>query len=58
MLRAESSQFVAASGAELIVEITSKTNANHDRIKKAAGYARAQVPLYCSSTMGSWRPEP
>lgn len=46
VLRAESSQFVAASGAELIVEITSKTNANHDRIKKAAGYARAQVPLY------------
>ncbi|PSJ27047.1 restriction endonuclease [Streptosporangium nondiastaticum] len=46
VLRVESDNFVPAAGAELIVEITSKTNANHDRIKKAAGYARAMVPLY------------
>lgn len=32
--------------AELVVEVTSKSNANHDRIKKAHGYAVAGVPLY------------
>ncbi|GAA2395735.1 hypothetical protein GCM10010420_21590 [Streptomyces glaucosporus] len=28
------------------VEITSPSNARHDRISEAAGYARAGVPLY------------
>ncbi|WP_432134655.1 MULTISPECIES: Uma2 family endonuclease [unclassified Streptomyces] len=37
---------VQACEAELVVEITSPSNANHDRIKKAYGYARAGVPLY------------
>lgn len=37
---------VPADEAELVVEITSKSNANHDRIKKVQGYARAGVPLY------------
>ncbi|RZB15145.1 Uma2 family endonuclease [Streptomyces sp. F001] len=37
---------VPADEAELVVEITSKRNANHDRIKKVHGYARAGVPLY------------
>jgi Uma2 family endonuclease len=37
---------VAASAAELIVEITSPSNARHDRVQKAAGYAQAGVPLY------------
>ncbi|GLW44910.1 hypothetical protein Stsp02_05720 [Streptomyces sp. NBRC 14336] len=37
---------VPAGEAELVVEITSKSNANHDRIKKAHGYAVAGVPLY------------
>ncbi|MCQ8769361.1 Uma2 family endonuclease [Streptomyces telluris] len=32
--------------AELIVEITSLSNANHDRINKTARYAQAGVPLY------------
>ncbi|MBZ4320565.1 Uma2 family endonuclease [Streptomyces huiliensis] len=54
VLRTESDQYVPAAGAELIVEITSKTNANHDRIKKAAGYARAQVPLYL--LVDGWAP--
>ncbi|WP_346426741.1 Uma2 family endonuclease [Streptomyces sp. CC0208] len=36
----------AAGEAELVVEVTSKSNANHDRIKKAHGYAVAGVPLY------------
>ncbi|MFG2886012.1 Uma2 family endonuclease [Streptomyces sp. NPDC048297] len=37
---------VHAGEAELVVEVTSRSNANHDRIKKAHGYARAGVPLY------------
>ncbi|WP_121703837.1 Uma2 family endonuclease [Streptomyces sp. E5N298] len=37
---------VHASEAELVVEVTSRSNANHDRIKKVRGYARAGVPLY------------
>ncbi|MER5964083.1 Uma2 family endonuclease [Streptomyces sp. NPDC002057] len=35
-----------ASEAELVVEITSRGNANHDRIVKLQGYATAAVPLY------------
>ncbi|MEU6284853.1 Uma2 family endonuclease [Streptomyces sp. NPDC047028] len=37
---------VHAGEAELVVEVTSKSNANHDRIKKAHGYAVAGVPFY------------
>ncbi|KUO11938.1 Uma2 family endonuclease [Streptomyces sp. DSM 15324] len=37
---------VHAGEAELVVEITSPSNANHDRVKKTHGYARAGVPLY------------
>ncbi|MFE9405528.1 Uma2 family endonuclease [Streptomyces sp. NPDC006530] len=36
----------AAEDAELVVEITSKSNANHDRVTKPHGYAKAGVPLY------------
>ncbi|WP_329463418.1 Uma2 family endonuclease [Streptomyces sp. NBC_01431] len=36
----------AAEDAELVVEITSKSNANHDRVTKTHGYAKAGVPLY------------
>ncbi|WP_406291081.1 Uma2 family endonuclease [Embleya sp. NBC_00896] len=32
--------------ALLIAEVTSKDNANHDRVTKLEAYARAQVPLY------------
>ncbi|MFI7101251.1 Uma2 family endonuclease [Streptomyces sp. NPDC050161] len=42
----ETGYYVPAAAAELIVEVTSKSNASHDRIAKAAGYARAGVPLY------------
>ncbi|NBM15230.1 Uma2 family endonuclease [Streptomyces sp. GC420] len=45
-LRRNDGQHVPADAAELVVEITSKSNANHDRIKKAHGYAKAGVPLY------------
>jgi Uma2 family endonuclease len=37
---------VPAGEALLVVEITSRSNANHDRISKAHGYAKAEVPLY------------
>ncbi|OEV03639.1 Uma2 family endonuclease [Streptomyces oceani] len=37
---------VAAEEARLVVEITSRDNANHDRVAKAHGYAQAEVPLY------------
>ncbi|WP_432114159.1 Uma2 family endonuclease [Streptomyces sp. S1] len=38
--------FFPASDAELVVEITSQSNANHDRIVKLQAYATAAVPLY------------
>jgi Uma2 family endonuclease len=43
---AEPGHCISLSAAELIVEITSKGNARHDRVQKAAGYAEAGVPLY------------
>ncbi|MFI6688178.1 Uma2 family endonuclease [Streptomyces sp. NPDC050485] len=36
----------AAEDAELVVEITSESNAKHDRVTKTHGYAKAGVPLY------------
>ncbi|MFF4083357.1 Uma2 family endonuclease [Streptomyces sp. NPDC001777] len=37
---------VPAEEARLVVEITSKANANHDRIGKVRGYAKAGVGLF------------
>ncbi|MCX5311144.1 Uma2 family endonuclease [Streptomyces sp. NBC_00154] len=37
---------VPAEEARLVVEITSRDNANHDRIGKAHGYAKAGVELF------------
>ncbi|KRC95731.1 MULTISPECIES: Uma2 family endonuclease [unclassified Streptomyces] len=54
VLRTEAGNCVPASEAELIVEITSKANASNDRIRKAAGYAQAGVPLYL--LIDSWAP--
>ncbi|ODA71539.1 Uma2 family endonuclease [Streptomyces sp. AVP053U2] len=45
VLRAEPGHHIPAAAAEPVVEITSKSNAANDRIKKAAGYAQAGVPL-------------
>ncbi|MEU1671665.1 Uma2 family endonuclease [Streptomyces roseifaciens] len=39
-------QRLSAGAAKLIVEITSRSNANHDRVEKVHGYAQAGVPLY------------
>ncbi|MFF2924562.1 Uma2 family endonuclease [Streptomyces celluloflavus] len=37
---------VPLTAAELVVEITSPSNASYDRLNKAAAYAQAGVPLY------------
>ncbi|MEU1119406.1 MULTISPECIES: Uma2 family endonuclease [unclassified Streptomyces] len=39
-------QNIPAAAAELVLEVTSQSNAGHDRIGKAAGYAAGGVPLY------------
>ena len=54
VLRTQKGNYVLAEAAELIVEITSKSNASNDRIKKAAGYAQAGVPLYL--LIDNWAP--
>ncbi|MER5562660.1 Uma2 family endonuclease [Streptomyces sp. NPDC002506] len=46
LLHEGSGSYISAAAAELVVEITSKANAVHDRVTKAAGYASAGVPLY------------
>lgn len=38
--------YVPADAAEIVVEITSKSNASNDRVAKLNGYAAAGVPLY------------
>lgn len=42
----ESDTHIPAALAELVVEVTSKSNARHDRVSKPAAYATAGVPLY------------
>ncbi|MFJ8843962.1 Uma2 family endonuclease [Streptomyces cyaneofuscatus] len=37
---------VPAADARLVVEITSRANANHDRVSKVNGYAKAGVALF------------
>ncbi|MFG3100451.1 Uma2 family endonuclease [Streptomyces sp. NPDC048182] len=37
---------IPAGLAELVVEITSKSNARHDRVSKPAAYATAGIPYY------------
>ncbi|GHA08709.1 Uma2 family endonuclease [Streptomyces echinoruber] len=43
---AEADTHIPAALAELVVEVTSKSNARHDRISKPAAYATAGIPLY------------
>ncbi|MCX4691413.1 Uma2 family endonuclease [Streptomyces sp. NBC_01408] len=38
--------FAPAAAAELVVEITSRSNAVNDRVSKLKGYAAAGIPLY------------
>ncbi|MEU2441397.1 Uma2 family endonuclease [Streptomyces rubradiris] len=42
----EADSHVPAALAELVVEVTSKSNARHDRVSKPAAYATAGIPLY------------
>ncbi|MEU5580083.1 Uma2 family endonuclease [Streptomyces huasconensis] len=37
---------IPAAAAELVVEVTSPSNARHDRVSKPAAYAAAGIPLY------------
>ncbi len=42
----EADTHIPAPLAELVVEVTSKSNARHDRVSKPAAYATAGIPLY------------
>ncbi|UFR02698.1 Uma2 family endonuclease [Streptomyces sp. Go40/10] len=42
----ETDSYIPATLAELVVEVTSRSNARHDRVSKAAAYATAGIPLY------------
>lgn len=44
----------AAEHALVVVEVTSRDNADDDRVKKLAGYARGMVPLYL--LVDAWDP--
>ncbi|MFQ3559339.1 Uma2 family endonuclease [Streptomyces gramineus] len=44
--RPEAESHIPAALAELVVEVTSKSNARHDRVSKPAAYATAGIPLY------------
>ncbi|QNP70593.1 Uma2 family endonuclease [Streptomyces roseirectus] len=42
----ETDAYLPAALAELVVEVTSQSNARHDRVSKPAAYAAAGIPLY------------
>lgn len=44
--RPETDSYIPAALAELVVEVTSRSNARHDRVSKAAAYATAGIPFY------------
>ncbi|KAB1140297.1 Uma2 family endonuclease [Streptomyces luteolifulvus] len=54
-LCADTDTHVPAAVAELVVEVTSKSNARHDRISKPAAYAAAGIPLYL--LVDRWAPK-
>ncbi|NEA46519.1 Uma2 family endonuclease [Streptomyces sp. SID10815] len=51
----EADTHIPAALAELVVEVTSKSNARHDRISKAAAYATAGIPFYL--LVDRWAPD-
>ncbi|MFD5494347.1 Uma2 family endonuclease [Streptomyces sp. NPDC001812] len=51
----ESDTHIPAALAELVVEVTSKSNARHDRVSKPAAYATAGIPLYL--LVDRWAPD-
>ncbi|MBE4737214.1 MULTISPECIES: Uma2 family endonuclease [Streptomyces] len=46
---------IPAALAELVVEVTSRSNARHDRVSKLAAYATAGIPLYL--LVDRWGPD-
>ena len=51
----ETDTHIPAALAELVVEVTSKSNARHDRSSKPAAYATAGIPLYL--LVDRWAPD-
>ncbi|MFF9123462.1 Uma2 family endonuclease [Streptomyces sp. NPDC014889] len=51
----EADTHIPAALAELVVEVTSKSNARHDRISKPAAYATAGIPFYL--LVDRWGPD-
>ncbi|GAA2640532.1 Uma2 family endonuclease [Streptomyces vastus] len=51
----DSDTHIPAALAELVVEVTSQSNARHDRISKPAAYATAGIPLYL--LVDRWAPD-
>ncbi|MEV0301210.1 Uma2 family endonuclease [Streptomyces prasinus] len=51
----ESDSHIPAALAALVVEVTSKSNARHDRVSKPAAYATAGIPLYL--LVDRWAPD-
>ncbi|WP_333737446.1 Uma2 family endonuclease [Streptomyces sp. IBSBF 2806] len=51
----EADTHIPAALAELVVEVTSKSNARHDRISKPAAYASAGIPFHL--LVDRWAPE-
>src|SRR5690606_15624406 len=51
----ESDPHTPAAMAELVVEVTSKSNARHDRVSKPAAYAAAGIPLFL--LVDRWAPD-
>lgn len=51
----ESDTHIPAAMAELVVEVTSKSNARHDRVSKPAAYAAAGIPLFL--LVDRWAPD-
>ncbi|MFE6888998.1 Uma2 family endonuclease [Streptomyces sp. NPDC057694] len=55
VLEEETPSYIPAGLAELVVEVTSRPNARHDRITKCAAYAAAGIPLYL--LVDPWAPD-
>ncbi|MGW7382037.1 Uma2 family endonuclease [Streptomyces sp. NPDC054794] len=51
----EADSHIPAALAELVVEVTSRSNARHDRVSKPAAYAAAGIPLYL--LVDRWAPD-
>lgn len=51
----ESDTHIPAAMVELVVEVTSKSNARHDRVSKPAAYAAAGIPLFL--LVDRWAPD-